>query len=181
MLIVRSTCSCALACGGDKARETGRSALVSDEGGWHPPDNEVASPNASEPVSASLHHWRSANLPEVVKPAEVRTAFSVPVAARGEFYDPLQDKSYACHLQLLLAPEQSVFLDIQNGVRLSQNLDGRYHSKQYAILNQYATICRKILMNSLVSCTITRIAASHRSQAANIGCVSPATAGPQSC
>ena len=110
MFIVHSTCSCALACGGDKARETGRSALVSDEGGWHPPDNEVASPNASEPVSASLHHWRSANLPEVVKPAEVRTAFSVPVAARGEFYDPLQDKSYACHQQLLLAPEQSVFL-----------------------------------------------------------------------
>ena len=32
MLIVRSTCSCAPACGGDKARETGRSALVADEG-----------------------------------------------------------------------------------------------------------------------------------------------------
>ena len=42
--------------------------------------------------------------------SEVRTAFSVPVAARGEFYDPLQDKSYACDQQLLLAPEQSVFL-----------------------------------------------------------------------
>ena len=55
MLIVRSTYSCAPACGGDKARETGRSASAADEGGWYLPDNEVASPNASEPVSASCY------------------------------------------------------------------------------------------------------------------------------
>ena len=87
MLIVRSTCSCAPACGGDKARETRRSAPKVDEGGWYPPDNEVASPNASEPVSASLHHWRAANLPNVVKPAiggEV-TNGSIRQDARGEW------------------------------------------------------------------------------------------------
>jgi hypothetical protein len=69
MLIVRSTCSCAPACCGDNARETRRPVPVADEGGWYPPDNEVANPNASEPVSASLHHWRAAILPNVVKPA----------------------------------------------------------------------------------------------------------------
>ena len=87
MLIVRSTCSCAPACGGDKARETRRSAPKVDEGGWYPPDNEVASPNASEPVSASLHHWRAAILPNVVKPAiggEV-TNGSIRQDARGEW------------------------------------------------------------------------------------------------
>jgi len=87
MLIVRSTCSCASACGGDKARETWRSAPAADEGGWYPPDNEVASPNASEPVSASLHHWRAANLPKVVKPAIVGEATNTSIRrdARGDW------------------------------------------------------------------------------------------------
>ena len=71
MSIVRSTCSRALACGGNKARETLRSALSigAGEDGWSPADGEVASPNASELDSASLHQWRSANLPKWVKPA----------------------------------------------------------------------------------------------------------------
>ena len=68
MLIVRSTCSDASACGGDKARETKRSAIMAGEGGWKPPDREGASLSASEHDSASLHYnpqwptsqrWRS--------------------------------------------------------------------------------------------------------------------------
>ena len=55
MLIDRSTCSDASACGGDKARETKRSALVAGEGGWNPPDRKGASLSASEHDSASLH------------------------------------------------------------------------------------------------------------------------------
>ena len=60
---------------------------MAGEGGWHPPDNEVASPNASEPVSASLHNWRSAILPELVKPAigGEATNGSIRQAARGDW------------------------------------------------------------------------------------------------
>ena len=43
------------------------SALMADEGGWYPPDNEAASLAANEPVSASLHYRRTASLPNVVK------------------------------------------------------------------------------------------------------------------
>jgi len=87
MLIVRSTCSCAPACGGDKARETRRFAPVAGEDGWHPSHNEVASPNASEPVSASLHYWRTAILPNVVKPAigGKETDVSIRQDARGDW------------------------------------------------------------------------------------------------
>ena len=68
MLIVRSTCSDASACGGDKARETKRSVTMAGEGGWKPPDRKGASLSASEHDSASLHYnpqwptsqrWRS--------------------------------------------------------------------------------------------------------------------------
>ena len=55
MLIDRSTCSDASACGGDKARETKRSALLAGEGGWNPPDRKGGSLSASEHDSASLH------------------------------------------------------------------------------------------------------------------------------
>ena len=87
MSIVRSACSCASACGSNEARETWRSALVAGKGGWHPPDNEVASPNASELDSASLHKWRSANLPEVVKPVigGEATDTSIRRAVRGDW------------------------------------------------------------------------------------------------
>lgn len=68
MSIDRSTCSDASACGGDKARETKRSALLAGEGGWNSPDRKGASLSASEHDSASLHYnpqrptsriWRS--------------------------------------------------------------------------------------------------------------------------
>ena len=70
MLIVRSTCSDASACGGDKARETKRSACEAGEEGWKPSDREGASLSASEHDSASLHYsqwptsriWRSLQL-----------------------------------------------------------------------------------------------------------------------
>ena len=71
MLIDRSICSDASACGGDKARETKRSALVAGEGGWKPPDCKGASLSASEHDSASLRYnprwptsqrWRSLQL-----------------------------------------------------------------------------------------------------------------------
>jgi len=75
MLMVCSTCSCASACGGNNARETLRSVPVwTGEGGWFPSDGEGASPNARELDSASLRFWRSANLPEMVKPAIVGEA-----------------------------------------------------------------------------------------------------------
>ena len=71
MLIDRSTCSNASACGGDKARETKRSALVAGEGGWKLPDCKGASLSAGEHDSASLRYnprwptsqgWRSLQL-----------------------------------------------------------------------------------------------------------------------
>ena len=71
MLIDRSTCSNASACGGDKARETKRSGLVAGEGGHNPLDCKGASLSASEHDSASLHYnprwptsqrWRSLQL-----------------------------------------------------------------------------------------------------------------------
>lgn len=87
MLIVRSICSCASACGGNKARETRRSAVAAGEGGWYPPDSEVASPNASELDSASLHKWRPANPPKRVKPATDGEVTNVCIhrAARGDW------------------------------------------------------------------------------------------------
>lgn len=71
MSIVRSTCSRALACGGNKARETVRSAQLigAGEDGWSPTDGEVASPNASELDSASLHvKLLMVRLPDMLKP-----------------------------------------------------------------------------------------------------------------
>ena len=67
MTIDRSTCSDAPACGGNKTRETERSAPVAGERGFKPPDREGASLSASEHDSASLHYsqrptsriWRS--------------------------------------------------------------------------------------------------------------------------
>jgi hypothetical protein len=59
MLIDCTTCSNALAGGGDKARETLRSGgFASGEGASSAPDCERASPNASEPDSASLRKPR---------------------------------------------------------------------------------------------------------------------------
>ncbi len=59
---------------------------MAGEGGWNPPDSEVVSPNASEPDTASLHNWRSANLPNMVKPAigGEATDASIRRAARGD-------------------------------------------------------------------------------------------------
>ena len=70
MSIDRSTCSDAPACGGDKARETERSASTAGEGGWKPSNRKGASLSASEHDSASLHYsqwptfqkWRSLQL-----------------------------------------------------------------------------------------------------------------------
>ena len=70
MLIDRSTCSDAPACGGDKARETERSASMAGEGGWKPSNRKGASLSASEHDSASLLYsqwptfqkWRSLQL-----------------------------------------------------------------------------------------------------------------------
>ena len=86
MLIVRSACSCASACGGNKARETLRSGRMrSGEGRWFLPDSEVMSPNASELDSASLRKWWTANLPEMVKPVIDGEATNVSIrrATRG--------------------------------------------------------------------------------------------------
>jgi hypothetical protein len=57
------------------------------DGGWSPPDNKVASPNASELDSASLHQWQTANLPNVVKPEIDREATDVCTCrvARGDW------------------------------------------------------------------------------------------------
>jgi len=52
-----------------------------------PVDGEGVSPNASEPVSASLHYWRSASLPDWVKPdtGGEATDRRIRWAARGDW------------------------------------------------------------------------------------------------
>jgi hypothetical protein len=64
MVIDRSTCSNAPARGGDKARETERSALVAGERGCSLLDCKGVSLSASEHVSASLRHsqWPSSRM-----------------------------------------------------------------------------------------------------------------------
>lgn len=122
MLIVRSTCSCASACGGNKARETWRSAPVAGDGGWYPPDSEVVSPNASEPDTASLHHnWRSANLPNMVKPAigGEATDASIRRAARGDWGERATTEHTRNPGEPLRSPESAV--DTGQGARGRHN------------------------------------------------------------
>jgi hypothetical protein len=78
MVITHSPFSCASACGGNKACETLRCrGGIRCEEGWFPSDSEGASPNVSELDSASLRQCRSANLPNVVKPAIGEEAMSM--------------------------------------------------------------------------------------------------------
>ena len=91
MTIVRTSCSRALAYGGNKVCETLRSDS-SGETGWFPVDDECTSPNASEPDSASLHKWRLVSLPDMVKPAtggEVTDA-SIRQDVRGDWGERVQ-------------------------------------------------------------------------------------------
>lgn len=68
MLIVRSTLRCALACGGNEARETLR--LVKRLAKWFGThQHRSREPSESEPVSASLHKLEATNLPELGKSA----------------------------------------------------------------------------------------------------------------
>lgn len=86
MIIARSSCSRASACGGNEARETWWFGLVSpSEAGWLPADDEGVSPNESELDSAPLHFWRSAKLPDLLKPAigEEATGICTRWDARG--------------------------------------------------------------------------------------------------
>lgn len=111
MLIVRSTCSCALACGGNNARETLRSVgSPAGEDGWSPTDGEVASPNASELDSASLHQWRPANLPNVVKPAidGEATNASIHRAVRGDWRERATTESIWYPGDPLRSPDSAV-------------------------------------------------------------------------
>jgi hypothetical protein len=64
MVIDRSTCSNASARGGDKARETQRSARKAGEWGWTPRDCEGVSLSASEHDLASLRYsqWPSSRM-----------------------------------------------------------------------------------------------------------------------
>ena len=69
MIIVCSSISCALACGGNKTCETLRYWPVSQcEAGVVPSDNEDASPNKVNLLRPRYSKLPTANLPEMVKP-----------------------------------------------------------------------------------------------------------------
>ena len=70
MIIVCSSFSCALACGGNKARETLRwQACACCETGGYPDDCEDVSPNKVNLLRPRYTKFPAANLPEWVKPA----------------------------------------------------------------------------------------------------------------
>ncbi len=70
MIIVCSSISCALACGGNEACETLRYwVLTQCEAGWYPADNEDVSPNEVNLSRPRYTNFPAANLPNVLKPA----------------------------------------------------------------------------------------------------------------
>ena len=70
MIIVCSSISCALACGGNEACETLRCRVSTwCEAGWHPADDEDVSPNKVNLFRPRYTKFPAANLPEVLKPA----------------------------------------------------------------------------------------------------------------
>ena len=69
MIIVYSSISCALACGGNKACETGRyGSGILCQRGWFLADNEDASPNKVNSFRPRYAKMPTANLPKMVKP-----------------------------------------------------------------------------------------------------------------
>ena len=69
MIIVYSSISCALACGGNETCETLRYWFVSQcEGGVVPSDSEDASPNKVNSFRPRYTNMPTANLPNMVKP-----------------------------------------------------------------------------------------------------------------
>jgi hypothetical protein len=69
LIIVYSSISCALACGGNKACETLRCwAFVQREAGGIPADNEDVSPNKVNLFRPRYAKFPAANLPKMVKP-----------------------------------------------------------------------------------------------------------------
>ena len=145
MLIVRSTCSCASACGGDEARETGRSALAAGEGGWYLPDNEVASPNASELDSASLHNnWRTANLPKWVKSGidGEATNASNRRAARGDWRERATKEHTRYPGDPLRGPESAVDTGQGNRGRNNPADLRRWKSERFVVAMKQGNSCR---------------------------------------
>ncbi len=69
MVIVYSSISCALACGGNETRETWRCRLSADaRKGWFPTDNEDASPNKVNSFRPRYSKLLAANLSNMLKP-----------------------------------------------------------------------------------------------------------------
>ena len=121
MLIERSTYSCALAYEGNNIRETLRSVFSAGDREWHSLDNEVVSPNISEPVSASLHNWRSVSLSDMVEPAIVGkvTFRSIRQGARGDW----GERATTEHVRYLGEPSRCCNLT----VGLQQRLQGNHN------------------------------------------------------
>ncbi len=70
MIIVCSSISCALACGGNDACETLRYRVSTRcDAGWYPADNEDVSPNKVNPFRPRYAKLPMASLPKMVKPA----------------------------------------------------------------------------------------------------------------
>ena len=70
MIIVCSSISCALACGGNEACETWRCRVSTwCAAGWYPADDEDVSPNKVNPFRPRYAKLPMANLPKRVKPA----------------------------------------------------------------------------------------------------------------
>jgi hypothetical protein len=122
MLIVRTACSCASACGGNKTRETLRSVeVMAGEEGWSPSDGEVVSPNLNELDSASLHHWWTANLSEMVKPAidGEETNVCIRRATRGHW----RERATTEHIRYPGDP----FRSVASAVETTQEHRGRHN------------------------------------------------------
>jgi len=70
LIIVCSSISCALACGGNEACETLRCGVSARcDAGWYPVDNEDVSPNQVNLFRPRYTKFPAANLPNVAKPA----------------------------------------------------------------------------------------------------------------
>jgi hypothetical protein len=87
LIIVCSSISCALACGGNEACETLRCGVSARcEAGWYPVDNEDVSPNKVNLFRPRYTKSPAANLPKVLKPAIGMEGINVSTyrAGRGD-------------------------------------------------------------------------------------------------
>lgn len=120
--------------------------MAAGEGGWYLPDNEVASPNTiCELDSASLHNnWRTANLPNWVKPAidGEATNASIRRAARGDWRERATKEHTRYPGDPLRGPESAV--DTGQGNRGKHNPADlrRWKSERFVVAMKQGNSCR---------------------------------------